>query len=121
MRRTDRRTTMARAWHLKSRPSGMPTHDNFELRDMELPPLGVEPQKFLGVLGVTGATAYFGLLDVASAKQGDVVFVSAAAGAVGSVVVQLAKAKGMIVVGSAGGAEKNAFVRSLGADRVIDY
>jgi len=61
------------------------------------------------------------LLDVASAKQGDVVFVSAAAGAVGSVVVQLAKAKGMIVVGSAGGAEKSAFVRSLGADQVIDY
>src|SRR4051794_13019350 len=157
---------MARAWHLKSRPQGMPTHDNFELKDVELPELadglirvrnrwlsvdpymrgrmndvksyvppfqidqpmeggavgevveskaegfapgdlvmhmagwrdeaviparaatklpdlGVEPQQFLGILGVTGATAYFGLLGAAAAKEGDVVFVSAAAGAVG--------------------------------------
>jgi NADPH-dependent curcumin reductase CurA len=195
---------MARAWHLKSRPNGMPTDENFELKNVDLPPLGdgmvrvrnlwlsvdpymrgrmndvksyvppfqigepleggavaevveskadglapgdlvlhmggwrdeavvpargvnklpdlgVEPQKFLGVLGVTGATAYFGLLDVASAKQGDIVFVSAAAGAVGSVVVQLAKARGMTVVGSAGGTDKCDFVRSLGADQVVDY
>ena len=69
----------------------------------KLPELGAEPQQFLGVLGTTGATAYFGLLDAASAKKGDIVFVSAAAGAVGSVVVQLAKAKGMKVIGSAGG------------------
>ena len=55
------------------------------------------------ILGVTGATAYFGLLDAASAKEGDIVFVSAAAGAVGSAVVQIAKAKGMTVIGSAGG------------------
>jgi len=70
---------------------------------------------------VTGATAYFGLLDVASAKAGDVVFVSAAAGAVGSAVVQIAKARGMTVIGSAGGEEKCAFVSSLGADHVVDY
>ena len=195
---------MPRAWHLKSRPSGMPTHENFELKEIalpqladgqvrvrnrwlsvdpymrgrmndvksyvppfqvgepleggavgevveskadgfapgdlvqhmagwrdeavvaargvnKLPNLGVEPQQFLGVLGVTGSTAYFGLLDAAGAKQGDIVFVSAAAGAVGSVVVQVAKAKGMTVIGSAGGPEKCEFVRSLGADRVIDY
>ena len=195
---------MARAWHLKSRPSGMPTHDNFELKDtvlpdvseghirvrnrwlsvdpymrgrmndvksyvpafqvgepmdggaigevieskaegfapgdlvqhmsgwrdeavvpartaQKLPNLGVPPEQFLGVLGVTGITAYFGLLDAASAKEGDIVFVSAAAGAVGSVVVQVAKAKGMTVIGSAGGPEKCEFVRSLGADHVIDY
>ncbi|MFL6722132.1 MAG: NADP-dependent oxidoreductase [Sphingomonas sp.] len=195
---------MARAWHLKSRPSGMPTQENFELREVDLPPLGdgmvrirnrwlsvdpymrgrmndvksyvppfqlgepleggavgevvdskaegfaagdlvvhmggwrdeavvsartviklpdlgAEPEKFLGVLGITGATAYFGLLDAASAKPGEVVFVSAAAGAVGSVVVQLAKARGMSVIGSAGGADKVEFVRSLGADQVIDY
>jgi len=87
----------------------------------KLPNLGAEPQTFLGNLGVTGATAYFGLLDVASAKKGDVVFVSAAAGAVGSAVVQIAKAKGMTVIGSAGGAEKCEFVRSLGADQVVDY
>jgi hypothetical protein len=195
---------MARAWHLKSRPSGMPTLDNFELKDValpevgdgmmrvhnrwlsvdpymrgrmndvksyvppfqvgepmdggaigevieskaegfapgdlvqhmsgwrdeavvqartaqKLPNLGVPPEQFLGVLGVTGITAYFGLLDAAGAKEGDIVFVSAAAGAVGSVVVQVAKAKGMTVIGSAGGPEKCEFVRSLGADHVIDY
>ncbi|MBA3667440.1 MAG: NADP-dependent oxidoreductase [Sphingomonas sp.] len=82
---------------------------------------GAEPQAFLGNLGVTGGTAYFGLLDAAQAKQGDIVFVSAAAGAVGSAVVQIAKAKGMTVIGSAGGADKCEFVRSLGADEVIDY
>jgi len=70
---------------------------------------------------VTGITAYFGLLDAAHGKQGDIVFVSAAAGAVGSVVVQVAKAKSMTVIGSAGGAEKCDFVRSLGADQVVDY
>jgi NADPH-dependent curcumin reductase CurA len=87
----------------------------------KLPDLTAPPEQFLGVLGVTGMTAYFGLLDAASAKEGDVVFVSAAAGAVGSVVVQIAKAKGMTVIGSAGGAEKCEYVRSLGADHVIDY
>jgi NADPH-dependent curcumin reductase CurA len=87
----------------------------------KLPDLGVEPQLFLGVLGVTGATAYFGLLDAAAAKEGDVVFVSAAAGAVGSAAVQIAKAKGMTAIGSAGGETKCDFVRSLGADHVVDY
>jgi NADPH-dependent curcumin reductase CurA len=87
----------------------------------KLPAIGVEPQQFLGNLGLTGGTAYFGLLEAASAKAGDIVFVSAAAGAVGSAVVQIAKAKGMTVIGSAGGADKCEFVRSLGADAVVDY
>src|SRR5688572_1463548 len=195
---------MPRAWHLKSRPSGLPTADNFELKPIELPPLadgmvrvanrwlsvdpymrgrmndvksyvppfaidapmeggavgevvestapglqpgdlvahmagwrdeailpaaaankipdlGVEPQAFLGNLGLTGGTAYFGLLDAASAKSGDIVFVSAAAGAVGSAVVQIAKANKMKVIGSARGPDKCEFVRSLGADAVVDY
>jgi NADPH-dependent curcumin reductase CurA len=196
---------MARAWHLKSRPNGMPTSDNFEFGDTPLPELGdgmvhvrnrwlsvdpymrgrmndvksyvppfqigapleggavgeviesrdpnfapgdmvmhmagwrdeavvpaqalnklpqipgVEPQAFLGNLGLTGGTAYWGLLDAAQAKASDIVFVSAAAGAVGSAVVQIAKAKGMTVIGSAGGADKCEFVRSLGADAVVDY
>ncbi|HEX6785114.1 MAG TPA: NADP-dependent oxidoreductase [Sphingomicrobium sp.] len=195
---------MARAWHLKSRPNGMPTLENFELKDVDLPALGegqvrvrnrwlsvdpymrgrmndvksyvppfqvgepleggaigevvesradgikagdlvqhmagwrdeavvpsrmaqklpdlgAPPERFLGVLGVTGVTAYFGLLDAAQARAGDIVFVSAAAGAVGSVAVQIAKAKGMTVIGSAGGSDKCDFVRSLGADQVIDY
>jgi NADPH-dependent curcumin reductase CurA len=195
---------MPQAWHLKSRPQGLPTADNFELKAIELPPLddgmvrvenvwlsvdpymrgrmndvksyvppfqvgapmdggavgrvvesraegfapgdlvvhmagwrdeavlpasalnklpdlGVPPQTFLGNLGLTGGTAYFGLLEAASAKEGDIVFVSAAAGAVGSAVVQIAKAKGMTVIGSAGGADKCDYVRSLGADEVVDY
>src|SRR5260221_897301 len=198
------RHAMARAWHLKSRPNGMPTSDNFELKEIglpelgqgmvrvrnlwlsvdpymrgrmndvksyvppfqvgepmdggaigevvdsqaegfvpgdlvqhmggwrdeavvsaraahKLPDLGAPPEQFLGILGITGATAYFGLLDVASAKTGDIVFVSAAAGAVGSAVVQIAKAKGMKVIGSAGGPDKCDFVRSLGADAAGDY
>ena len=195
---------MARAWHLMSRPEGLPTADNFALKAVELPALGdgmvrvanrwlsvdpymrgrmndvkcyvppfaldapmdggavgevvesrdpsfkpgdtvlhmagwrdeavlpaaaltklpdlgVDPQAFLGNLGLTGGTAYFGLLDAASAKEGDVVFVSAAAGAVGSAAVQIAKAKGMTVIGSARGKDKCDFVRSLGADEAIDY
>jgi hypothetical protein len=87
----------------------------------KLPDLGVEPQAFLGNLGLTGGTAYFGLLDAASANEGDIVFVSAAAGAVGSAVVQIAKARNMTVIGSARGDDKCEFVRSLGADAVIDY
>jgi hypothetical protein len=87
----------------------------------KLPPLGVEDHQWLGNLGLTGGTAYFGLLRAAEAKEGDIVFVSAAAGGVGSAVVQIAKAKGMTVIGSAGGAEKCAWVRELGADAVIDY
>jgi NADPH-dependent curcumin reductase CurA len=193
-----------RAWHLKSRPSGMPDMGNFELAELDLPELGegmvrvenswlsVDPymrgrmndvksyvppfevgapmqggavgkvvdsrspalqpgdtvfhmlgwretavgkaehftkvpamgvpdQLWLGNLGLTGATAYFGLLRVAEAREGDIVFVSAAAGAVGSAVVQIAKAKGMTVIGSAGGAEKCAWVRELGADAAVDY
>ena len=86
-----------------------------------LPDLGVEPQAYLGQFGLTGMTAYYGLLQIAEAKPGETVFVSAAAGAVGSSVVQIAKAKGMTVIGSAGGTEKCDWVRSLGADAVIDY
>jgi NADPH-dependent curcumin reductase CurA len=86
-----------------------------------LPDLGVDPQAYLGQFGMPGMTAYYGLLQVAEAKPGDTVFVSAAAGAVGSTVVQIAKAKGMTVIGSAGGAEKCEWVRSLGADAVINY
>jgi NADPH-dependent curcumin reductase CurA len=87
----------------------------------KLPNANLPPQAYLGVAGMPGLTAYVGLLKVAAMKDGDVVFVSGAAGAVGSLVVQIAKAKGNTVIGSAGGAEKAAFVRSLGADHVIDY
>jgi NADPH-dependent curcumin reductase CurA len=87
----------------------------------KLPPLGVPIQTFLHNLGLTGGTAYFGLLNVADAKEGDTVFVSAAAGAVGSAVVQIAKQRSMTVIGSAGGPAKCAWVKELGADACIDY
>ncbi len=61
------------------------------------------------------------LLKIAALKSGDVVFVSAAAGAVGSVACQIAKLKGHTVIGSAGGAKKCAFLRNIGVDHVIDY
>lgn len=77
---------------------------------------------FLGALGMPGLTAYFGLLDVGRAKEGDTVVVSGAAGAVGSVVGQIAKIKGCRVVGIAGGAEKCRYVvEELGFDAAIDY
>ena len=82
---------------------------------------GLPPQAFLGVAGMPGLTAYVGLLKIASLKDGDVVFVSAAAGAVGQVVCQIAKLKGHTVIGSAGGSEKVAYLKSIGVDHVIDY
>jgi NADPH-dependent curcumin reductase CurA len=82
---------------------------------------GLPPQTFLGILGMPGMTAYAGLLRVAALKDGDVVFVSAAAGAVGQVVCQIAKLKGHTVIGSAGGPDKVAFLKSIGVDHVIDY
>lgn len=76
----------------------------------------------LSALGMSGMTAYFGLLDVGVPKPGDTVVVSAAAGAVGSVVGQIAKIKRCRAVGIAGGAEKCRYiVQELGFDAAIDY
>jgi NADPH-dependent curcumin reductase len=76
----------------------------------------------LGVLGMTGLTAYFGLLDIGRPEPGQTVVVSGAAGAVGSVVGQIARIKGCRVVGIAGGPEKCAWlVDELGFDAAIDY
>src|SRR6478752_4807792 len=82
----------------------------------KLETFGLPPQAFLGVAGMPGLTAWVGLLKIAALKPGDVVFVSAAAGAVGSVVCQIAKIKGHTVIGSAGGADKGAFLREIGVD-----
>lgn len=92
-------------------------------RAMQVLPDGVDPKAALGALGVTGMTAYFGLIDVGRVTAGDVVVVSGAAGATGSVVGQIAKIKGAKkVVGIAGGAEKCAYiVDELGFDAAIDY
>ncbi|QCB98499.1 NADP-dependent oxidoreductase [Arthrobacter sp. PAMC25564] len=77
---------------------------------------------FLGALGMTGLTAYAGLLKVAGFKPGDAVFVSGAAGAVGSLVGQIAKAKGASrVIGSAGSPEKVARLLELGFDAAFNY
>ena len=71
----------------------------------KLPP-GVSPEMMLSVLGITGMTAYFGLLDIGQPKAGDTVLVSGAAGATGSVAGQIAKLKGCEVIGIAGGEQK---------------
>jgi NADPH-dependent curcumin reductase CurA len=77
---------------------------------------------YLGTLGMPGMTAYFGLLDVGKAKAGDTVVVSGAAGAVGTVVGQIAKIKGCRVVGIAGGKEKcDYLMQELGFDAAVDY
>lgn len=83
----------------------------------------VEPlSNLISVYGVAGLTAYFGLLNVGRPKAGETVVVSAAAGAVGSIVGQIAKIKGCRVVGIAGGAEKCAWLQSeLGFDAAVDY
>ena len=75
----------------------------------------------LGVLGLTGFTAYHGLLEIGRPKEGETVFVSGAAGAVGSVAGQIARLKGCRVIGSAGSAEKVAWLRALGFDEAFDY
>lgn len=86
--------------------------------DTSLAPL----QRWIGGLGMPGMTAYFGLFDVLKPKAGETVVVSAASGAVGSVVGQLAKHHGCRVVGIAGGPEKCRYVTSeLGFDACVDY
>ncbi len=77
---------------------------------------------YLSTLGMTGMTAYFGILEVGKIKENDVVLVSGAAGAVGSIVGQIAKIKGCKVIGIAGGKEKCAYlINELGFDEAIDY
>ena len=77
---------------------------------------------YIGTLGMPGMTAYFGILEVGKLKEGDIVVVSAASGAVGSIVGQIAKIKNCRVVGIAGGAEKCQYLREeLGFDDAIDY
>ena len=87
-----------------------------------LDPALAPPEVHLGLLGGTGLTAWAGIVLVASARAGDTVWVSAAAGAVGSVAAQLAKARGCRVVGSAGSPDKVTYLRDvLGLDAAFDY
>ena len=75
----------------------------------------------LNVMGSTGITAYYGLIELGKPKSGETVLVSGAAGATGSVVVQIAKLKGCHVIGIAGGKEKCDWLKDIGVDDVIDY
>jgi NADPH-dependent curcumin reductase CurA len=85
-------------------------------------PHDVQASALLGALGMPGMTAWVGITEIAPVREGETVFVSAAAGAVGSVAGQLAKARGCRVVGSAGGPAKTQFVRDeLGFDACFDY
>jgi NADPH-dependent curcumin reductase CurA len=87
------------------------------------PRSGLPPHTWLHVLGVPGLTAYIGLVEIAQMQPGDRVWVSAAAGAVGSVAAQLARARGAsLVIGSAGGADKARYLTdTLGLDAAVDY
>jgi NADPH-dependent curcumin reductase CurA len=90
---------------------------SFRVVDAEVP-----PSYHLGVLGMPGLTAYAGLFDVAELKAGETVFISGAAGAVGSLAGQFAKLRGATVIGSAGSAEKVRWlVQDLGFDAAFNY
>ncbi|KAJ2784805.1 hypothetical protein GGI15_002132 [Coemansia interrupta] len=82
---------------------------------------GISPADYLGVLGMPSFTAYVGLVFLCKAQPGETILVSAASGAVGQMVVQLAKARGLRVIGAAGSDDKVDFVKSLGADVVFNY
>lgn len=84
----------------------------------------VPPEKYsygIGALGMPGLTAYFGLNEVLQPAAGETLYVNGAAGAVGSLVGQIAKLKGVTVIGSAGGPEKCAKVKGMGFDACLDY
>ncbi|KAF9039962.1 hypothetical protein BJ165DRAFT_1550733 [Panaeolus papilionaceus] len=76
---------------------------------------------FIGVLGMPGKTAFYAWNEYSKAKAGETVFVSTGAGSVGSLVIQLAKAQGLKVIGSAGSDEKVAFMKEIGADVAFNY
>jgi NADPH-dependent curcumin reductase CurA len=91
-------------------------------RRMQAVPAGIAPVDAVSVYGITGLTAYFGLLDVGKPKAGETVVVSGAAGATGSVVVQIAKIVGCRVVGIAGSDEKCRWLTGeLGIDACVNY
>jgi NADPH-dependent curcumin reductase CurA len=89
---------------------------------LTLVPPGVPPQAMLGIYGTTGLTAYFGLTEIGRPREGDVVVVSGAAGATGSVVGQIARILGCRTIGTAGGPAKCAWLTErAGFDGAIDY
>ena len=87
----------------------------------KLPATNLPPQLFLGAMGMPGLTAWGGLLEIGEPKPGETVFVSGGAGAVGSLVAQIAKLKGCTVVATAGTDAKCDWLRSVGVDHAINY
>lgn len=88
----------------------------------KLPAGETNPELYLGLFGTTGLTAWFGLFDVAGLQEGETVFITAAAGAVGSAACQIARAKKCRVIGSCGSDDKGKWLREeLGVDEVINY
>lgn len=104
---------------------GMPGWQEYatlSVEGLERVPEGVEPAHALAALGMTGKTAYLGLINIGKPKPGDTLVVSGAAGATGSLAGQIGKIAGCRVVGIAGGAEKCAMLtEQLGFDAAIDY
>lgn len=101
---------------------GWQTHPTLPARFLQKLDLSLgSVEDWIGPLGLSAVTAYFGLRDVGALRPNDRVLVSAAAGGVGQMAVQIALAEGCRVVGIAGGAEKCAYVKSLGAAEVVDY
>jgi NADPH-dependent curcumin reductase CurA len=98
------------------REQGVARGDTLHKLDPSLAP----PSTALGVLGMPGLTAWFGLVEIGDVKEGETIYLSGAAGAVGSTAAQIAKLKGLRVVGSAGSAEKVEWLRSLGIE-AFDY
>lgn len=96
--------------------AGVAPGDRLRKLDPELAP----PSTALGVLGMPGLTAWVGLVDIGAVKEGETIYVSGAAGAVGSAAAQIAKLKGLRVLGSAGSPEKVEWLRSLGVE-AFDY
>src|SRR5205085_1953318 len=108
--------------HLASRPTGQPTLDNFRLVEVTVAGAAPSISAYLGALGMPGLTAYVGILDIGAMRPGEAVFVSAAAGAVGSLAGQIAKLRGASrVVGSAGSAAKVEYLTKLGYDAAFNY
>lgn len=105
--------------------SGWTTHSISDGQGLEKLPAGwpdsLPLSLALGTVGMPGLTAYFGLLDICGVKGGETVMVNAAAGAVGSVVGQIAKLKGCKVVGAAGSDEKTAYLKKVGFDVAFNY
>jgi NADPH-dependent curcumin reductase CurA len=98
------------------RERGIAGAEQLRKLDPELAP----PSTALGVLGMPGLTAWVGLTDIGAVKEGDVMYVSGAAGAVGSAAAQIGKLKGLRVIGSAGSPDKVEWLRSLGIE-AFDY